>query len=80
MNLGSKVPFSLIGFVAGSVGGVAMAGERPNAVFSAFGETVDLGWLANLDPAITVLRTLLAFLMWIGVAWFLYGRTIGRDT
>jgi hypothetical protein len=80
-NLGSKAPFALVGWLGSSTAGLASGGtERPQASFSALGATVNLGFLANFDPIIGVLRLALTFLLWIGVAWFLYGRTIGRDT
>lgn len=77
-NLGSKVPFSLVGWVATQTAGVATAAERPNPSFTAFGVTVDMAFLANLEGPIAALRMLLALLLWLGVAWFLYGKTIGR--
>lgn len=80
-NLGSKAPFALVGWLSQSTAGIASGGsERPQANFTALGATVNLGFLANFDPIIGVLRLALTFLLWIGVAWFLYGRTIGRDT
>lgn len=78
--MGDKVPFALVGWIGSATTGLAVDGRRPNATFSAFGESQDLGFLANFDGLVGVLRLVLIFLLWIGVAWFLYGRTIGRDT
>jgi hypothetical protein len=79
-QLGNKVPFSLIGFLGGAADGVVTASARPDAGFSVLGVGGDLTMLGDLDPAIGAFRLALAFLLWLGVGWFLYGRTIGRDT
>jgi hypothetical protein len=78
-QLGNKIPFSLVGFLGGASAGLVTGSERPNAGFSVLGVGGNLGMLGDLDPAIGMFRLALAFLLWLGVAWFLYGRTIGRD-
>ncbi len=77
-GLGSKVPFSLVSFVGSGVAGVGGDAARPNASFRLLGATADLSWLANLDPLVGRIRLILTVLLWLGVAWFLYGKTIGR--
>jgi hypothetical protein len=79
-RLGSKIPFSLVGFLGGASSGLVTGSERPNAGFSVLGVGGNLSMLGDLDPAIGAFRLALAFLLWLGVAWFLYGRTIGKDT
>jgi len=78
-ELADKMPFAFAGFMANATSGLALGSERPNAEFYAFGETADLGFLANFDPVVTVFRTAVAFLLWLGAAWSLYGWTIGRN-
>jgi hypothetical protein len=79
-QLGTKFPFALVTWLGDSTGGLAIGAERPNATFSVSGESQDLSFLSHFDGPIALLRLALSFLLWTGVAWFLYGRTIGKDT
>jgi hypothetical protein len=79
-QLGNKFPFALATWLGSSTGGLATTAQRPNGTFSVFGESADLSFLSHFDGSIALLRLALSFLMWTGVAWFLYGRTIGKGT
>jgi len=77
-GLGSKVPFSLVPFVGTSISGLATPGAAPNVTVRVFGATADLSFLENFSDVIGLFRLVETILLWVGVAWFLYGRTIGK--
>jgi len=77
-NLGDKFPMNVPGWILGSVGGLVTTSERPNATFTVFGQSADLGFLESFDGAIGLWRLILTFFLWIGVGWFLWDRTLGR--
>lgn len=77
-GLGTKVPFSLLPFVGTSIGGLASPGAPPNVTVRVFGATADLSFLESFNDVIGLFRLIETILLWIGVAWFLYGRTIGK--
>jgi hypothetical protein len=77
-RFGSVFPFVLLPWMAGTVSGIAASPTEPHFVLHVFGSEVETGdGFAPLATIFTLLRDTIAAFMWLGVAWFLWNRTIG---
>lgn len=80
-KFGSVFPFALLPWMAESVNGIAASPTEPHFVLHVFGSEVESGnGFQPLEAVITLLRDTIAAFMWLGVAWFLWNRTIGTRT
>lgn len=74
-------PFSTLTWLSGSLSGIAATGREPHAVLHVFGSEVETGnGFAPLASIFTLFRTTIAAFLWLGVAWFLWNRTLGSRT
>lgn len=76
-----RFPLSLLTWVTGTVGG--LAGERvpPEFQVSVWGQSAgSQQWWGLVDPIFVLLRGLFVVVLWVGVVWWLYERTLGRQT
>jgi hypothetical protein len=77
-KFGSVFPFALLPWLSGTVSGIAASPSEPHFVLHVFGTAVETGnGFAPLATVFTLLRDTIAAFMWLGVAWFLWNRTIG---
>jgi hypothetical protein len=77
-SFGSVFPFSVLTWLSGTFSGIAESPREPHAVLHVFGSEVETGnGFAPLATVFTLVRDTIAAFMWLGVAWFLWNRTIG---
>jgi hypothetical protein len=80
-RFGSVFPFVLLPWMSETVAGIAASPTEPHFVLHVFGSEIETGnGFAPLATVFTLLRDTIAAFMWLGVAWFLWNRTIGSRT
>jgi hypothetical protein len=78
IKAGTVFPFSMLVFAKNALTGLATTPERPNQGFFVFGEEVgSLSFLSNFDEIVGIWRGVLAFLLTVAAALYLWRRTLG---